>query len=72
MSERAYTVSEIDRMRLCVARRQYIPNWKDWEFQENVAIYVRDRLYANPKYVNVIEEMLRTYMLAGIAPEDLE
>jgi hypothetical protein len=54
MTDRAYTVAEIDRMRTAVEWMQ------------------SDGPYRPSERVHEIEERLRTYMLAGIDPQDLE
>lgn len=62
MTERAYTVSEIDRMRAAVRINL---TWKindGWSLSSD-----QERLK-----VFRIEEELRTYMLAGVSIEDLE
>lgn len=76
MSSRAYTVAEIDRLRATV-KRQVGPNipmgplvgtcWSATPGERSVAISAG--IAAREK---IIEERLRTYMLAGIDPADLE
>ena len=67
MKERAYTVSEIDRMRDAVGHRLIFgvpPSSPDIPLT-----------FPNYKEVDktvIVEEQLRTYMIAGIEPEELE
>ncbi len=56
MSERKYSVSEIERMRDALR----------WILIQPGVTYYEDQKAAE------IEEQLRTYMLAGTAPEELE
>jgi hypothetical protein len=53
VTERAYTVKEIDRMRMAT--------------QDLCAIQTRGRFGDA-----TVEDRLRTYMMAGVAPEELE
>ena len=70
MAERAYTVVEIDQMRTAIDFRflygikpsQRPPNGK----------WFSSRTYKEEEKAVVVEELLRTYMLAGVSPEDLE
>jgi len=55
MSERKYSVSEIDRMRKAI----------EWSFPTGVSYDAVDRAAE-------IEERLRTYMLNGTDPKELE
>ena len=68
MTERAYTVPEIDKMRNAV---EYM-----WLYgkksSESVGVGGISRTYYEADKAKCVEEMLRTYMLAGIEPEDLE
>ena len=58
MTDRKYSVAEIDRMRAAV--------------HENV-LETRGLFYGDgAKLATVVEDRLRTYMLAGIGPEELE
>lgn len=55
MTDRKYTLAEIDRMRNAI----------NWMYPDGVAFYQDER-------ARETEERLRTYMAAGIEPEDLE
>lgn len=56
MSEKAYTVSEVDRMRKAIT---------DYGFPIGVSYYPVDR-------AKEVEERIRTYMVAGVDVADLE
>ena len=84
MSERAYTVAEIDRMRDAV-EHQWLYGRRMSEPEPEQHKIVNDdgsvwftgggsssRSYNEADKTKCVEEMLRTYMLAGIEPEDLE
>lgn len=69
MKERSYTVAEIDQMREAV------------EHQRLFGRKISERKFGAPQIsgcympeekTKCVEEMLRTYMLAGIEPEELE
>lgn len=60
MTERAYTVREIDSLRLACARR-YLSG-----------VSVQENSYNGYEAQKVIEERLRTYMLAGLVAKDFE
>ncbi len=71
MPERAYTVAEIDRMRDAVEHR--------WLFEFSGSGPAFDggapgfsRSYRETDKTKCVEELLRTYMLAGVGPEELE
>ncbi len=68
MTERAYTVAEIDRMRRAVEYR--------WLYGCSLGDchpgQLMSRTYKETEKTACVEEELRTYMLAGIEPEELE
>ena len=83
MPERKYSVSEIDRMRTAV-EHQWLFGWRISEPDpvqiESVSedgsvtlIYGSgSRAHTETEKTKCVEEMLRTYMIAGVEPEELE
>ena len=67
MPERAYTVAEIDRMREAVEHR-CIWGCSIGDARQNTM----SRTYNEVELIKRVEERLRTYMLAGVEPEELE
>lgn len=66
MPERAYTVAEIDRMRAVIHNRMKRPS----DRMEDASGHTYFIQYAaDPAKV---EDQLRTYMLAGVSPEELD
>jgi len=78
MAERSYTVSEIDKMRK--ALKQITPDYAQYSWagstngcysdsalRHNEAMRIMSRAYDAAR-----EEELRTYMLGGVDPEELE
>lgn len=70
MTDRAYTVAEIDRMRAAL--------WMRFGYHGPIVAWsssgdpeVRNKLNRDP-YDRDVEDKLRTYMLAGVDPSDLE
>jgi len=64
MSKRAYTVVEIDALRSAVEMR--------WLFGTTAwSGSVASRCYTEADKIKAVEEMTRTYMLAGITAHDL-
>ncbi len=68
MSERSYTVEEIDTMRRAVEHR--------WLYGTSIYSGLgggvsASRAYIESEKVRCVEEILRTYMLAGIEPEEV-
>jgi hypothetical protein len=57
MTERKYSVSEIDKMRTALHQREWLGSMGMWTL---------DELHGR------IEEMLRTYLVAGTDPSELE
>lgn len=78
MPERAYTVAEIDRMREAVRQRMPMRLAAVSISASGHIVYKnftreRDTLYqAVPPNPAEVEDRLRTYMLAGVSPEELE
>ncbi len=83
MPERAYTVAEIDRMREAVEYQWLWGRRMSEPEPERISVVSDDgavsfstggasRSYNEAEKTQCVEEMLRTYMLAGIEPEDLE
>ena len=83
MSERKYTVAEIDRMRDAIehqwlfGRKISTPEPNPREVVDENGIIssysgISPSPYNETEKTKCVEEMLRTYMLAGIEPEDLE
>ena len=82
MTERAYTVAEIDRMREAVdfeylwGRKIKDPTPEPVYFTDSeggrVQVGSGSRTYKEVEKTKCVEELLRTYMLAGVEPEDLE
>lgn len=70
MTERAYTVDEIDQMRRAVEFR-WLYGMKPSERPDGVDCLSSFSHQASDR-IKAVDEQLRTYMLAGIAPEDLE
>ncbi len=68
MTDRAYTVVEIDRMRYAVDH-VYMLGYRVNEAPPQSGV---SRSYDEPGRTTCVEELLRTYMLAGIGPEELE
>lgn len=70
MTHRAYTVAEIDRMRAALWMRfGYHGSIIAWSSSGDAE--VRNKLNRDP-YDRDVEDKLRTYMLAGVDPEELE
>ena len=69
MKERSYTVAEIDRMRAAV-ECQWLYGMKISEQLAEGA--TMSRSYKEEEKTKCVEEMLRTYMLAGVDPKELE
>lgn len=71
--ERAYTVAEIDQMRSAL-RKKYPPPYIGGSFGNTAAYesYMRGVAEASRGRDERIEQELRTYMLAGIDPSELE
>ncbi len=67
MLERAYTVAEIDRMRRAVDHL-----WLFGCMLNEAPSLQQSRTYDETERTAFVEEMLRTYMLAGVGPEELE
>ena len=70
MKERSYTVAEIDRMRGAIIRR----HWCSCVF-ENRTTWTRIGsvgAFTDTEKTECVEEQLRTYMLAGVDPKELE
>ena len=63
MSERKYTMTEIDRMRTLTAYLVMFGTTKREKFKSG---------WGPEGYETTVELRLRTYMLAGLGPEDLE
>ncbi len=83
MAERSYTVAEIDRMRRAIehqwlyGRKISEPDPNEWSgIDENGNAYggtsTLSRAFKEEEKTKCVEEQLRTYMLAGIEPEELE
>ena len=71
MPERAYTMNEIQRMRECVEiMLGYAPRL-DYDWASNGHQWSSGSYKDTEKTVHV-EEMLRTYMLNGSSPEEME
>lgn len=68
MPERAYTVAEIDRMRDAVEHRLVF----GYSIGDPHSGVMTSASYNGERMAKCVEERLRTYMLAGIEPEDLE
>ncbi len=66
---RAYTVDEIDRMRRAV-RFRWLYGMK--ESERVPGRQLMSVVYTGNECSKAVEEELRTYMLAGISPEELE
>lgn len=66
---RAYTVQEIDQMRSAI-EFQWLYGCKPKDASREDCM--SSRTYMPEEKVKCVEEMLRTYMLAGIDPEELE
>lgn len=69
MPERAYSVAEIDRMRQVIEHR--------WLFGSSLydmrpGVGVSSRSYDETEKTKCVEEILRTYMLAGVEPDTVE
>ncbi len=69
MSERTYSVAEIDRMRAAIEHR--------WLFGSRISnmkpgVGMSSCSYNEAEKTESVEAMLRTYMLAGTEPGDLE
>ena len=69
MKERSYTAAEIDRMRRAVEHQ--------WLYGSKISEHGLDGLKTSGPYMEeektkCIEEMLRTYILAGVDPKELE
>jgi len=70
MKERSYTVAEIDRMREAISC--------EWLYGMKISKHrmrkggTISRGYNEVERTKCVEEMLRTYMLAGVSPEELE
>lgn len=83
MPEKIYTVAEIDRMRNAI-EHQWLYGRKLSEPDSNLQSGVDEnggiwaststisRSYVEDEKVKCVEELLRTYMLAGIEPRELE
>ncbi len=69
MKERSYTVAEIGQMRSAVEFR-WLYGCKLSERPENQVL--SSGSYSEGEKVKAVEEQLRTYMLAGVDPEELE
>lgn len=65
MSERKYSVAEIDRMRAAI-RRTFPPQTYSQSINDP---YLKS---VGPDYSGQVEDRLRTYMLNGTEPEELE
>ncbi len=66
--DRAYTVEEIDRMRAAVEHK-WLFGIRSSEMPEGGMM---SRVTNAKEQTECVEGLLRTYMIAGIAPEDLE
>ena len=76
MSERAYTVAEVDRMRQAVEYK-WLFGRKTSEsglslLSKALARAIRTRGHKEEEKTRCVEELLRTHMLAGVQPEELE
>ncbi len=83
MPKQAYTLAEIDQMRHAV-EHQWLYGRKIFEPDPNASSGVDEngnpwatttgssRAYQEEEKTVCVEELLRTYMLAGVEPEDLE
>ena len=71
MTDRKYSVAEIDRMRAAVAHKWLWGRPIDTSC-EGLARVHTSRVFKSKEKTVAVEEMLRTYMLAGIGPEELE
>lgn len=69
MPERAYTVAEIDRMRSAVEHTFLFGN-KISDMKSGALM--QSCMYHGSEKDVAVEARLRTYMLAGIEPEELE
>ena len=68
MTDRKYSVAEIDRMRAAVECKWLFGCWPN----EMKSTTTFARTWTDKGKTAAVEEMLRTYMLAGIGPEELE
>lgn len=83
MTERKYSVAEIDRMRAAIDY-QWLWGGRMSELEPSRFEVVNEdgpvsysggrcsRSYKEDEKTKCVEEMLRTYMLAGVEPEELE
>lgn len=83
MAERKYSVSEIERMRRAIehqwlfGRRVSEPDpnlviWTNKDGHEIRSTSTMSRSYHEEEKTKAVEERLRTYMLAGVDPAELE
>lgn len=67
MTDRAYTVREIDGLRAC-CREMYL-----WGSYSGPSMYsTMSRQYKEQDMVFAVEEMVRTHMMAGLTAQDLK
>ena len=66
MDERKYSIREIDKMRAKVENK-----WLWGCFDGNPSSGCWSRTYNREEKIKAVEEMLRTYIVAGLGPEDL-
>ena len=76
MAQRAYTLSEIDRMRAAIKAKETtgLENWSDGIYRQPMPNEFIGNSHGISEEVidRRVEDQLRTYMQAGISPEDLE
>lgn len=84
MTNKTYTVAEMDRMRRAIEYKWLFgrklsepdPNRIKYCHPDGVTTTVgtstMSRVSDEPEKTKVVEELLRTYMLAGTKPEELE
>lgn len=66
---RKYSVEEIDQMRSAI-EFQWLFGCKPKDAPQTS--FRNSRTYMEEEKVKCVEELLRTYMLAGVSPEELE
>jgi hypothetical protein len=66
MTDRAYTVQEIDALRMC-CRHKYL--WGHYSGPRHDSL---SRGYQESDMITAVEEMVRTHMLAGHTADDLK
>ena len=67
MADRHYTVDEIDQMRNFVEHKYLYGSFRTF----GDGPYQTSRAYFEAEKIKYVEEQLRTYMLAGLGPNDL-